>query len=251
MTPETFLTGFPGWAGAEVIELTGGLTNQTWLVMHDGRKAVLKIDATVRGEPYNARPTEAAIQSIAAEHDLANAVIHASEFVLMTEYAEGVVWSKDCFGDDANIEKLAVALRKLHRLPLSGRTFDAVGAARDYVSRIENPDEAMVKESLRKVEEGPQPFNLCFCHNDLVAGNIINTPETRFLDWEYACDNDPFFDLATVVAHHGLTAAQSETLLDVYFDGNGSRWRRQLTRQAKVYEALLYLWQASLLPTIP
>ena len=245
MTPDTVLAGFPDWVGAEVTELKGGLTNQTWLVKRDGRKAVLKIDAEVRGEPYNSRPAEAAIQSIAAEHGLANAVIHVSESVLMTEFAEGVVWSKDCLDDDANIEKLAVAMRKLHSLPLSGRTFDAVGAARDYVGCIENPDEARVKESLHKVEEGPQPFNLCFCHNDLVVGNIINAPETRFLDWEYACDNDPFFDLATAVAHHGLTAAQSETMLDAYFDGNGSRWRQQLTRQAEVYEALLYLWQES------
>ena len=98
---------------------------------------------------------------------------------------------------------------------------------------------------MRRVEQGPQPFNLCLCHNDLVVGNIINTPETRFLDWEYACDNDPFFDLATVVAHHHLTEAQRDTLLDAYFDGNGSRWREQLERQAEVYEALLYLWRAS------
>lgn len=245
MTPDSFLADFPDWAGAEVTTLAGGLTNQAWLVQRDGRKAVLKIDAEVRGEPYSSRLAEAAIQSIAAEHGLASAVIHASEFVIMTEYAEGSVWSKDCLSDDANIEKLAVALRTLHSLPLSGRTFDAIGAARDYVGRIENPDEERVKASLRTVEEGPQPFNLCLCHNDLVVGNIINTPETRFLDWEYACDNDPFFDLATTVAHHGLTKAQSDTLLDAYFDGNGSRWRQQLTRQAEVYEALLYLWQES------
>ena len=114
--------------------------------------------------------------------------------------------------------------------------------------RIENPDEARVKASVRKVEEGPQPLNLCFCHNDLVVGNIINTPETRFLDWEYACDNDPFFDLATVVAHHDLGEVQREKLLDAYFDGNGARWHEQLTRQAEVYEALLYLWQESRTP---
>jgi thiamine kinase-like enzyme len=76
-----------------------------------------------------------------------------------------------------------------------------------------------------------------------VVQNIINTPETRFLDWEYACDNDPFFDLATVVAHHGLSSAQRDVLLDAYFDGNGARWREQLVRQAEVYESLLYLWE--------
>ena len=98
---------------------------------------------------------------------------------------------------------------------------------------------------MQQVEQGPQPFNLCLCHNDLVVSNIINTPDTRFLDWEYACDNDPFFDLATVVAHHQLDDAQRDRLLDAYFDGDGARWRGQLARQAEVYDALLYLWQAA------
>ncbi len=245
LTPEKVLAGFPDWAGAAVTELDGGLTNRTWLVEKDGRKAVLKIDDGIRSEPHRSRSAEAAIQSMAAEHGLANAVIHASERVLMTAYAEGVVWSADCLEDDENIEQLAQALRRLHSLPLTGRTFDAAAAARAYARRIVNPDSRIVAEKVRIVEQGPRPQNLCFCHNDLVVGNIINVPETRFLDWEYACDNDPFFDLATIAAHHDLDAERRAVLLDAYFDGNGSRWREQLERQAEVYNALLYLWQCS------
>jgi thiamine kinase-like enzyme len=161
----------------------------------------------------------------------------------MTEYVEGVVWSLDCLEEDANIEQLAAALRRLHALPLTGRTFNAIGAARDYARRIKSGDEAKVRECLQKIENGPRPPNLCCCHNDLVVGNIINTPETRLLDWEYACDNDPFFDLATIAAHHAMTDAQIITLLDAYFDGDGTRWREQLDRQADVYQALLWLWE--------
>lgn len=245
LTPETVLAAFPEWEGASITGLKGGLTNHTWLVKRDGRKGVLKIDEGVRGGPYNSRSAEANIQSIAAEHGLANAVIHASERVLLTEFVEGVVWSLDCLEDAANIEQLAAALRKLHSLPLTGRTFDAIGAARDYAARIKNPDTERVRDCLARIEAGPRPPNLCFCHNDLVVGNIINTPETRFLDWEYACDNDPFFDLATIAAHHDLTSAQRATLLDAYFDGDGERWHPQLLRQTEVYEALLYLWESS------
>lgn len=245
LTPDSVLASLPEWAGASVDELSGGLTNRTWLLVKKGRKAVLKIDDGVRGEPYNARSEEASIQSIAAEHGLANPVIHASERVLLTEYAEGIVWSDDCLEDAANIEQLAVALRKLHSLPLTGRTFDAAGAARDYARRIASPDAQRVRDCLRAVESGPRPLNLCLCHNDLVVGNIINVPETRFLDWEYACDNDPFFDLATVAAHHDLSTTQRGVLLDAYFDGHGARWHGQLARQADVYQALLYLWEQS------
>ena len=242
-TPESVLADLPGWANATCSELTGGLTNHTWLVDAGERKAVLKIDEAPRSEPYNARRTEAQIQTRAAAQGLANRVLLATDTVYMTEYVEGVVWSLDCLEEDANIEQLAAALRRLHALPLTGRTFNAIGAARDYARRIKSGDEAKVRECLQKIENGPRPPNLCCCHNDLVVGNIINTPETRFLDWEYACDNDPFFDLATIAAHHAMTDAQIITLLDAYFDGDGTRWREQLDRQADVYQALLWLWE--------
>mgnify|MGYP001815457054 FL=1 len=241
-TPESVLADLPEWANATCSPLKGGLTNRTWLVDTGERRAVLKIDESPRSEPYNARRTEAQIQTRAAEQGLANRVLLATDTVYMTEYAEGVVWSLDCLEEDANIEQLAAALRRLHALPLTGRTFDAVGAARGYARRITGGDAARIRECLQKVEDGPRPPNICCCHNDLVVGNILNTPKTRFLDWEYACDNDPFFDLATIAAHHDMDEHQTETLLHAYFDGNGDQWREQLVRQEEVYESLLYLW---------
>ena len=244
-TPESVLADLPEWANASFSPLKGGLTNRTWLVDTGERKAVLKIDASPRSEPYNARRTEAQIQTRAAEKGLANRVLLATDTMYMTEYAEGVVWSLDCLEEDANIEQLAEALRRLHALPLPGRTFDAIGAAINYARLITDRDEGRIATCLQKIENGPRPPNLCCCHNDLVVGNILNTPETRFLDWEYACDNDPFFDLATIAAHHDLDEHQTETLLHAYFDGNGDQWREQLDRQGDVYSALLYLWESA------
>ena len=243
LTPQQVLCWIPGWQGAVVTELKGGLSNHTWRVDRNGRSAVLKIDERPRGKPFNTRHQEAQVQSLAFEAGLANRVMCVAATVYMTEFVAGDVWTTESFDRDSNIEQLAVALRKLHSLPLSGRAFDAAGAARDYAKRIRDPDERKVRECLQQIEAAPQPKTPCLCHNDLVVENIINTPETRFLDWEYACDNDPLFDLATVVAHHGLSAAQREVLLDAYSDGDGSRWREQLERQEVVYESLLYLWE--------
>ena len=244
-TPEEALLTVPGWEGAAYCELIGGLSNRTYLVESGDAKAVLKIDDGCRSLPYNARKTEAQIQTLAADKGLAGRVLFVSDTVYMTEYLEGEIWSGESLEDNTNLDVLAAGLKKLHALPLTGRTFDATGAARDYIQQIEVADPELVGECLRKIEAGPMPHNLCCCHNDLVVANIINTPEIRFLDWEYACDNDPFFDLATVVAHHELTAEQSDYLLDAYFDGDGKRWRGQLAGQASVYEALLWLLDAA------
>ena len=244
-TPDAVLSGLPDWADASFERLECGQTLNSWIIDAGDRKAVLKIDDAPRQAPFNTRQAEAQIQTTAAKRGLANRVFHVTDTVLITEYVDGVIWSLDCLEDSANVEQLAIALRRLHSLPLTGRTFDAAGAAREYARRIANRDEEKVRDCLRKIEAGALPPNLCCCHNDLVVANILNTPETRFLDWEYACDNDPFFDLATIVAHHGLSEAQCTTLLDAYFDGNGARWHEQLARQSDVYAALLYLWEKS------
>lgn len=244
-TPESVLAGLPGWEGASVSELKGGLSNHTWLVETDGTKAVLKIDDRPRSAPYNSRKAEAQTQTKAAEQGLANRVLFVTDTVYLTEYVEGNVWQRSCLDKNENLDALAAALKTLHALPLTGRTFDAVGAARDYANRIEAADAAKVSDCLQKIESMPRPQNLCCCHNDLVVENIVTAPEVRFLDWEYACDNDPFFDLATIVAHHQLSSERVEYLLHAYFDGDGDRWREQLAQQSELYEALLYLWGAS------
>lgn len=244
-TPGSVLATLAGWEKATFSELSGGLTNRTWLVTADGRRAVLKIDDAPRSAPYNSRRHEAQIQANAAENGLANPVLHVSETVYMTEYLEGDVWSGDSLVDDTNLTELARALRKLHSLPLTGRTFDALSAARVYAEDVPTAEREMMRDCLHVIESLPRPRNLCCCHNDLVSANVIATPGIRFLDWEYACDNDPFFDVATVVAHHRLSEERANFLLDAYFDGDGRRWREHLAMQVRFYDALLWLWLQS------
>lgn len=243
--PRDVLVKVPGWDGAAVSELGGGLTNHTWLVENRGNKAVLKIDEELRSEPYNTRRAEARIQSIAAERGLASRVLYFDDQAIMTEYARGSVWEAESFERDGNIERVAGALKRLHALPLTGRSFDSRVAAGRYVARITGADADLVAHCTRVIDRLCLPHNLCCCHNDLVAANVIAAPELKFLDWEYACDNDPIFDLATIVEHHGLDELIAFHLLDVYFDGDGKRWRSKLIEQQELYKALCWLWLAS------
>ena len=244
------LRQIPGWQNASWSELKGGLTNPCWLIDRGDRKAVLKIDDKPRSEPFSSRPAEAQIQRRAAAQKLANEVIYVSDTLLMTEFIDGVIWSAGCLDKEENLETLAAAMRRLHSLPLTGRTFDALGAAQNYAAKIRDGDKAKIRSCLAKIEAMPLPHNLCCCHNDLVAANIIFTPEVHFLDWEYACDNDPFFDIATIVAHHRLPPERANHLLDAYFDGDGARWRGQLARQTEFYDALHWLWAAAHSPAV-
>lgn len=243
--PRDVLSQLPDWEDADIAELDGGLTNRSWLLDAGDRRAVLKIDDEPRTAPYNGRAAEAQIQSRAAGRGLAPRVLYYDERAILTEYVEGVVWEPDCLERDDNIELVARSLRRLHALPLTGRSFDSTVAARRYVARIEDPDTALVAHCTQIIESMRQPHNLCCCHNDLVAANILTVSDLMFLDWEYACDNDPFFDLATVVEHHELGEDIAFRLLDAYFDGDGKRWRPKLLEQQALYLALYWLWLAS------
>ncbi len=245
LTPDKVLGEISGWEGATWEELHGGLTNRTYRVANNGRVGVLKLDACRREEPFNTRCAEACVQSTAANAGLAPQVILADDCIYFTEYVEGEVWARRCLDKEGNLELIAATLKRLHALPLTGRSFDARVAARRYVERIDGLDPVLVELCTNITGSMRLPQHLCCCHNDLVAENLITTPELMFLDWEYACDNDPFFDLATVIEHHGLSDAQTARLLDAYFDDDGERWRVNLERQRKLYLALLCLWLAA------
>jgi thiamine kinase len=244
-SPEAALASIPGWESGSCSQLSGGLTNRTWLVSLGDRKAVLKVDNFPRVPPFNDRFAEKRIQTMAAAAGLANNVLFANERVYLTEYIEGKVWTAEDIAVENNLRDLAALLRRLHSQALSGRHFDAIDAAEGYVAKIRISESATARHCIGIVKKLHAPMNLCCCHNDLVAGNFIATPGLRLLDWEYACDNDPLFDLAIVVAQHQLTEAHARFFLDSYFDGDGERWYEKLTQQMALYNALVWLWYAS------
>ncbi len=245
MDPQEVLAAIPGWRGATFEALPGGLTNRTLRVEKGNRRAVLKIDPAPRKPPFNSRQDEARLQAQAAALGRANRVLHVGDTVLLSEWADGEAWTRSHFDDDERLARLGRALRDIHGLPLTGRVFDLQAAARKYAAQLDRTDLGDAKSHLALIESMSGPMNLCCCHNDLVAENIISAPEIRFLDWEYACDNDPLFDLAIVVAHHDLSERHSGILLDAYFDGAGARWREQLNEQMRRYDALNWLWAAA------
>ncbi len=244
-SPDEVLAGIPDWAGARWEVLSGGLTNTSYRVFKGDRTGVLKLDDGPREEPFNTRAAEAEIQSVAANASLAAPVILAGAGVYFTEYVEGAAWARSNLTEDSEFDQLAVALKQLHALPPAGRIFDANAAARSYVEKMDGLDPAVVAHCMEIIWNTGLPRNLCCCHNDLVAENLILASRLMFIDWEYACDNDPLFDLATVIEDHQLSDAQLVRLLDAYFDGEGWQWRRALEQQRKLYRALLCLWMAS------
>ena len=185
------------------------------------------------------------MQSAAAAQGIAAPVLYASDTLYLTEYVEGQVWNRTDLEDPEQLDALAAALHRLHALPLTGRRFDAPAAAELYRSRIDPSYADEADRYLSIVETADSSAELRCCHNDLVAENILSANGVTLLDCEYACDNDPVFDLAIVVEHHSLSRAAEQRLLSAYFGADASDRREEFAEWRRVYAALSWLWDKS------
>lgn len=66
-----------------------------------------------------------------------------------------------------------------------------------YVCIVPGGADKLWKElSFLKAELSVLKSPVVFCHNDLLLGNVINTPgQVMFIDYEYACYNYQAYDI--------------------------------------------------------
>jgi len=245
--PTDVLASIPGWEDARWRRLAGGTNRPVFHVTNGKKDAVLKIGEHARGGPFNTPEQEATVQTVAAGNGLAADVLYAAPGAYLTEFVHGDAWEQRHFKEIEYLEMLAVTLRQVHALPVTGLVFDARSAARLYAAQADDADREWTGFCLDVVEKSRLPQKLCCCHNDVVAENLLLSPGLTLIDWEYACDNDPFFDLATVIEHHDLSDQQVSVLVNAYCGKDGkddSNWRERLAEQRQLYLALWWLWMS-------
>lgn len=241
----------PGWDAdlADVQELKGGLTNRTYHVRIEGTECVLRLDSEQSRLFQFDRKCELKILEAAGEAGLAPGVIYSNPDagVLVTEYLPGRVWDESDLGTRDGLETLAALLRSVHALPACGQRVDTSAAARTYESFLEQR-QGLHSFALRCVEiidANPVRVDAVCCHNDIVAANVIESETHKLIDWEFACDNDPMFDLASAIGYHNLDMDCAGALLDAYTGGADGEARAQLDEQVRVYDAIQWLWLAT------
>ena len=234
---------------ATVDPLEGGLTNCTYRVLQGGGVFVLRLDSSYSDIIQSNRLNELVILGEAAKAGLAPEVIFSDrEFgILVTEYLPGRIWVETDLGDSQNIEKLADLLRSVHGLPICGYQHDMTEIAVRYrkpLKRFSDLDTFAVKcidiiRSIRSVNM------ITCCHCDVVASNLVEGNRLQLLDWEFAADCDPFFDLASVIGFHKLDNKQTNTLLSAYTGSGDGASKEKLEQQLRVYKAIYWLWLAN------
>ena len=250
LTPAAALATVPGWEGAAaaITPLSGGLSNRSFRVVRDDHAFVLRLDAEYTRRLGVDRRRERDILLAAEREGLGPDVVYAApdDGILLTRYVEGATWDRAALCQPHKVAQLAALLRRVHAMPLCGSRFDAGAIGATYLTSIDRtgPLYRMAASTVEELRHSAAAGERTLCHNDLVVSNVIGDPPT-LIDWEYASDNDPAFDLASLIEYHELSAAAAERLVAEYAGRSDASLEERVRRQRRIYLRITALWFAA------
>ncbi len=195
-----------------------------------------------------------AAMRIAAECGVAPEVLHADADagLVISAFVPPQPFTT-LFDDPARVAELGALVRRLHdgpAMPPFLDTFQAIEQALIGIAASGTVLSPLMSEFLvhfEQVKDALRPhLTLGASHNDLNPGNLLHDGE-RFwiIDWESAWQNDPYFDLATVLHWFGFAGERERALLHGYFGGAPTAWQQaklELMRQVvSCYYAVVFL----------
>lgn len=249
LSPDEALEKIPALSGVKWLwqALPGGLTNRNFRVDTSDASFVLRLDSKHTAGLGLDRELELDIRKKAHAAGLGAATIHAEAGVLLSEFLPGSVWQETDLKNSENLVALATLLGKVHALPQAGKAFSAELVARQYAAAVtvDSGLQAFAGQCQEMLAAIPATETFYCCHNDIVAGNIIQHSGLKLLDWEYACDNDPMFDLASVIGFHDLDAKQIDSLFAAYAGGANPELYERLQNQVRLFDIIQWLWFAA------
>jgi thiamine kinase-like enzyme len=237
------LSRVPSLAGARLISpLPGGLTNQNFKVVTDSGSYVARIWSDEGALLGIDRGREHRNSVLAAQAGVGAPVIEfrPEDRVMVLGFVEGRTLANADVADAAMIPRIAGACRALHAAGRFDGDFDMFEiqpryyrAARDAGMRIPAGYEQFLpafeaaRAALAVRDEGTVP-----CNNDLLAANFIDDGERIWLiDYEYAGNNDPCFELGNVAGECGLDREALAALVTAYY----GRPRRSRIARAELF----------------
>ena len=213
------------------IERLAGLTNRNYKVAIDNERFVLRIPGEGTSEYINRRH-EAVAARVAAEAGVNAEVLFFDENdgLMLTRFVDGAVtMNGERFKDPGAVARAARAFRRMHDCGKNFATefnlFQKMDEYLDYLQRKQAriPDGyADVQREAEAVRAAlnSRPAALRSCHCDPLAENFLDTGARIFIiDWEYAGNNDPMWDLGDVSVEAGFGRDQDAALLEAYFAG--------------------------------
>jgi len=197
-----------------------GLTNDNYLIVVDSHSYVLRVPKSDAAHIVNFTHEAQALHCAKrANLDVDTRYYDQTSGVKITRYINDLSTFDEYHGTD-KITRTAMLMKRLHALKETiGYDFDPVARYHQYRSYVKIPliDDTSAEVTISSLEN--IEFIPTLCHNDWVSGNICFSPRKDYLiDYEYAGDNDPFFDVMSFLTENELTPEDRTAFLNAYFD---------------------------------
>lgn len=196
----------PDGIGA-IAYLPGGYANDNYRLVYDGHAYALR----VARHPGADRRAEARYLQLASAPEVVAFDLPSGH--LLTRWIDGTLLADSPVPPEA----AAAYLRALHaEIPRGVRHYDPREAIRRDLAGAKTVAPVAVT-ALDRLDW--TPADLRGCHNDLNPWNVLRTERGwRTLDWEFAGDNDPLFDVVCLGRGLGYDDAGMERLTATYYD---------------------------------
>ncbi len=207
-----------------------GLTNVNWLVVHGAERFVLRLPGAGTAEYIDRRAEQTAARNAAAAGVNAEVVFFdAADGLMVTRFVDGAVTMDAArFAADLGaVGRAGEVLRRLHdrSAPFAADfvlfpmidEYKALLAAKGAMLPDGYDDVQAAAGAVRAALEA-RPVPLVASHCDPLCENFLDTGKRMYLiDYEYAGNNDPMWDLGDLSVEGGFTADQDAVLLRAYF----------------------------------
>jgi thiamine kinase-like enzyme len=213
----------------EVAQLPGGLTNRIYRVSSpSGRRVVARLSSGKSTLLSIDRHAECHNAKAAARAGVGPAVLSCEPAagVSVVDWIDGRTLSSGDLDDSTQLARVAAMCARLHSGPRFVNDFDMFALQRQYLTVVQvrgfrlparylefMAQAALIRTALHYRDEGTVP-----CHNDLLAANIIDDGHrVWFIDYEYAGNNDPCFELGNIWSEAALEPERLEELVVGYY----------------------------------
>ncbi len=229
--------------------LEKGLTNKNYLITVDQQKYVLRVPKSDAHQIVNFKHEAKALQlAKQADLDVITMFYNQTTGIKITRYIDDLATFEEYHGED-KIQRTALLMKRLHGINETiGYDFDPIARYQQYRSYVKNPliDDARAEKTLLSLKT--IKFIPTLCHNDWVSGNIcFSSTQDYLIDYEYAGDNDPFFDVMSFITENEISAQERQVFYNAYFDHPLSKDERMRLNAYEAFHNLLWCTWAQMM----
>jgi thiamine kinase-like enzyme len=228
---------------SEEIPLKGGLSGAAIDKVSDGKKTYVVRYFRDKGPVYITREIQA--QKIASDGGYGPHVYAYDDKKIIMSFLEG---SKETIDLATKAFKMAELLKKIHNGPAFGERESLVHQGNRLLARVTRYPKGVDKDTIISIVNKLVAFpivNKLPIHGDLNPNNILLVNgEYKVIDFENAGQDDPLFDVATILIYNFANTPYESEFLRYYFGHTPSQEeiaRLNVMKQAVLLDAGLTL----------